>query len=92
MIVVELSFSADATERLAARPAHRELLTGLYAEGRVLAAGPWPDDSGALLIFDADEPTVRQILADDPYYRTPGVTVERLREWHPVVGGKAPAA
>lgn len=86
MIVVELSFSDDPA-RWAARPAHRELLTRLHDEGRVVAAGPWQDDSGALLLFDADEPTVREILAADPYYRTPGVTVAGLRDWRPIVGG-----
>ncbi|MBF9135438.1 hypothetical protein I0C86_42050 [Plantactinospora sp. S1510] len=86
MIVVELSFTDDPA-RLAARPAHRELLTRLHAEGRIVAAGPWRDDSGALLLFDADEPAVREILATDPYYRTPGVTVAGVRQWQPIVGG-----
>ncbi|MFC6019800.1 YciI family protein [Plantactinospora solaniradicis] len=86
MIVLELSFTDDPA-RLAARPAHRELLARLHAEGRLLAAGPWSDDSGALLLFDADEPVVREIVDADPYYRTPGVTVAGLRHWQPVVGG-----
>ncbi|MEO3819320.1 YciI family protein [Plantactinospora sp. B24E8] len=89
MIVVELRFSSDAAERLAARPAHRDLLARWHAEGFVVAAGPWPDESGALLLFDADEATVRQRMTEDPYYRTPGVTVHQVREWHPVVGGPA---
>ncbi|WP_422773032.1 YciI family protein [Plantactinospora sp. WMMC1484] len=88
MIVVELRFTGDPAARLAARPAHRELLVRLHAEGRLVAAGPWQDDSGALLLFDADEATVREALDADPYYqRTPGVSVVALRHWRPVVGG-----
>jgi hypothetical protein len=86
MIVLELSFTDDPA-RLAARPAHREHLARLHTDGRLVAAGPWADDSGALLLFDADEPMVREILAADPYYRTPGVTVAGLRHWQPLVGG-----
>jgi uncharacterized protein YciI len=85
MIAVLLELSKDP-RRLAARPAHRELLARLHAEGRLVAAGPWPDDSGALLLFTGQEPDVRQILADDPYYATPGVTVMAVHTWNPVVG------
>ncbi|GID11080.1 YciI family protein [Actinocatenispora rupis] len=85
MVVVELSFTAEP-ERLAARPAHRALLADLHARGLLAAAGPYSDDSGALLLFTADGPEVAEIIAADPYYRTPGVTVTAVREWNPVVG------
>lgn len=85
MLTVELTFT-DATERLAARPAHRAVLARLHEEGRLLAAGPWSDDSGALLIFAVDRPELDTILDADPYYRTPGVEVTGIREWTPVVG------
>jgi uncharacterized protein YciI len=88
MMIVELAFTNEATaQRLAARPAHRERLTRLHAEGRLLAAGPWADDSGALLVFNvAGRPELEGIMAEDPYYRTPGVEVVSVREWAPVVG------
>lgn len=72
--------------RLAARPRHRELLTELYAEGRLLAAGPLPDDSGALVVFRGDRDEVESIIAADPYYSAPGVRIVSLREWNPIVG------
>jgi uncharacterized protein len=85
MICVELTFSDDP-RRLQARPAHRQRLEHLHQGGALLAAGPWADDSGALLIFDLDESGVRAELDADPYYATPGVTVAGLRVWSPVVG------
>jgi uncharacterized protein YciI len=85
MIVVELSFT-PAEERLAARPGHREVLQRLHRDGELLAAGPWADDSGALLIFAADRSAVERALAEDPYYRTDGVSVVSIRDWSPVVG------
>jgi hypothetical protein len=46
-----------------------------------------PDDSGALLIFDVDsEDDLESVLAEDPYYRAPGVTVASKRRWTPIVG------
>ena len=85
MYVLELLFD-DNPQRLAARPAHREHLAQLHAAGRLLAAGPWHDGSGALLIFDTDLEGVHAAMATDPYYTTPGVTVAALREWEPIVG------
>ena len=85
MMILELAFTASA-ERLAARPAHRSILARLHEEGRLLAAGPWADDSGALLVFDVERAELRRILDADPYYRTPGVEVAGIREWAPVVG------
>jgi uncharacterized protein len=90
MICVELVFNDDP-RRLEARPAHRDRLAGLHQRGAVLAAGPWEDDSGALLIFTLGESEVRAELAADPYYSTPGVTVASTRVWAPVFG-PAPAA
>lgn len=85
MFVVELGFT-DHPNRLQARPAHREQLADLHADRRLIAAGPWDDDSGALLIFDVGRQQVHQILDEDPYYRTAGVGVLAVRAWNPVVG------
>lgn len=85
MICVELQFDAKP-DRLLARARHRQRLGQLHAQGDLLLAGPWSDDSGALLIFSADDDRVRQIIQDDPYYSTPGVTIAAVREWTPIVG------
>ncbi|MGP4115336.1 YciI family protein [Streptomyces sp. 4N509B] len=85
MLIVELAFTATP-ERLAARPAHRVLLQRLHDEGRLVAAGPWEDDSGALLVFDTERAELDRLLATDPYYRAPGVEVLGVRAWAPVVG------
>lgn len=84
-MVLELSFVDDA-RRLAARPAHRARLTAMHAAGRLVMAGPLADDSGALLVFTGDRAEVAELMAADPYYTTPGVTVVALREWTPLVG------
>ena len=83
MYAVQLAFSDDA--RLPLRPQHRERLAHLAAGGQLLAAGPWTDDSGALLVFAVpSRDALDAILADDPYYSAPGVTVTSVHEWNPV--------
>ena len=85
MFLLELAFD-DNPERLNHRPAHRDLLAGLKARGLVAMAGPYADESGALLIFDvATVEEFEALVAADPYYRAPGVTVAAKREWNPVV-------
>lgn len=84
MICVELSFTNDHA-RLAARPAHRERLRALHEQGALLLAGPWEDDSGALLVFTVDRARVDRIMAEDPYYTTAGVDVVSLRAWCPIL-------
>jgi uncharacterized protein YciI len=84
MYAVQLAFSDDSA-RLGLRPAHRERLAGLAADGHLLAAGPWSDDSGALLVFVVDSrESLDEILAADPYYSAAGVTVTSVQEWNPV--------
>ncbi len=83
MVVIELAFDDDP-RRLAARPAHRDRLARLHADGVLVLAGPWADDSGALLVLDTDD--AGPVLAGDPYFTTPGVRVVAVRAWRPVVG------
>lgn len=86
VFIVELEFS-DEPGRLEARVAHRELVAQLHGEGKIVMAGPYPDDSGALLIFNvADEDELDAVLANDPYYRHPAVHISRRQAWTPLFG------
>jgi uncharacterized protein YciI len=83
--VLELAFTRDNDRRLQVRPAHREYLGRLHEEGRLETAGPWADDTGALLVYRvADRAELDAILADDPYHREGVVEVASLREWRPL--------
>jgi uncharacterized protein len=84
MMCVELSFTSDP-RRLQARSAHRRRLAQLCQDGVLVAAGPWADDSGALLIFRLDQKGVQAELEADPYYATPGVSIAAIRGWVPIV-------
>jgi uncharacterized protein len=50
------------------RPRHREYLTKLKQKGNLFASGPFEDDSGALIIYEADsEEAARALVANDPF-------------------------
>lgn len=84
--VLELRFDRDNEKRLETRPVHREHLRGLLDQGKLIMAGPWADDSGALIVLDvADEAEARTIIARDPYTHAGCVSVVSLRPWTPIL-------
>ncbi len=83
--VLQLSFKNNA-RRLEVRPAHREYLQTLLDQGRLVTAGPFADDTGALLVYEvADETEVRDILAADPYTAADVYDIDQLRQWNPIL-------
>jgi uncharacterized protein len=84
--VLQLAFKNN-DRRLEVRPAHREYLKTLHEQGRLVTAGPWADDTGALLVYEvADEQELRDILAADPYTAADVYDIAELREWNPIIG------
>ena len=65
------------------RPAHREYMARLHADGRLVACGPYTDGSGELFIYDtpARSPPSQQILADGPYQIAVVFESARLCPW-----------
>ncbi|GGU19049.1 YciI family protein [Lentzea flava] len=84
---VELVFGPETEKRLSVRPAHREYIASLVEKGVVLGAGPYADDTGALIIYEAaDEPALKEFIAADPYTPANVITEWKIREWTPVLG------
>jgi uncharacterized protein YciI len=84
---VEYIFAADTEKRLAIRPTHREWLAVQQSEGKLLASGPWASDTGALLIFEAeDETSLKELLEHDPYMPADVISRVRINEWNAGLG------
>jgi uncharacterized protein YciI len=67
---------------LAVRPKHREYLSDLLEQGKLHESGPFADDKGALIIYEAaDEAEARALIAADPYTDAGVVATNDLREW-----------
>jgi uncharacterized protein YciI len=86
-----LEFSEDEELRLRTRPVHREYLGTLVAAGKLWLSGPWADDTGALLIYEAENLAEAERLLEADPYRTAGVLANvRIREWRIVMQAPRP--
>jgi uncharacterized protein YciI len=85
--VAVLEFTDREELRLQTRPTHREYLRSLFDAGKLVMSGPWTDDTGAMLIYEAaDIAEAERLLNADPY-RTAGVIADaRIKEWRVVLG------
>ena len=82
-----IEYLQDADTVNAHRPAHRAYLTKLHEAGQLVASGPFSDNYGALIVYEADtREAAEQLMRDDPFHAT-GVFVRwDLRPWKLVFG------
>ena len=84
---VQFVYGSDRDKRMEVRPKHRDYLDTLVEKGVLLLSGPYADDVGALLIFEAaDEAEVWGILAADPYAGAEVLAETTVREWNAIKG------
>ena len=85
--VALLEFTDQEELRLQTRPTHREYLRTLFDQGKLAMSGPWVDDTGAMLVYEAADLGEAQRLLDADPYRTAGVIADvRIKEWRVVMG------
>lgn len=81
-----LSYSDDIERRLEVRPSHREYERGLLADGKLHEAGPFTDDSGAIIVYNAEDLSeVQEMLTNDPFSRNGIIVGATIREWNIVM-------
>jgi uncharacterized protein YciI len=73
----------DELDRVASvRPSHRAYLANLLAEGKLAAAGPFADGTGALFIYEAESLELAHQFADeDPYTRNEVIRTQVITQW-----------
>jgi hypothetical protein len=90
LFAVTLTFTDNAERREQVRPTHRDYLRSLVEAGKLEQSGPYTDDSGALLIYDAaDVAEVQELLANDPYTPNGIVAGVSINEWNRVINRPA---
>lgn len=66
-------------------PAHRQYLAELKAQGRLLSAGRFTDQSGALIIYEAaSEEELCELISADPFSRSDIFNEIAIKEWNQV--------
>jgi len=78
-----IEYSQDKAKIAEIRPTHRKYLTSLRDSGRLVAAGPFMDDSGALIIYEAaSREEAEKLLQDDPFQANGIFLKHQLRPWN----------
>ena len=91
LFAVHYTYSDDTAARDEHRPAHREFLGGLAAEGVVVMSGPYAEveeapDAALLLLRGSSAAELVELLRDDPFQQQGLVDQVAVREWTPVLG------
>ena len=84
-----IEYSQDKARVAQLRPVHRQYLTGLRDGGRLAAAGPFTDDSGALIVYEAgSHEEAEKLLRGDPFHQNGIFVTYQLRPWNPVIANR----
>jgi uncharacterized protein YciI len=80
----------DEARILKIRPEHRKYMVALLDEGKVVAAGSFPNNSGGLYLYEAESrEAAEQLMTADPYFLGNAITEYHIAEWE--VHGANPA-
>jgi uncharacterized protein YciI len=67
------------------RPAHREYLSELRANGKLVISGPFTEGGGALIVMEADtKEEVAALMAADPFVKKGVFKTWVVRPWNPI--------
>lgn len=84
-----IEYSQDKAKIAELRPSHRQYLASLRANGQLAASGPFTDDSGALIVYEAPSlEEAEKLLQADPFHHNGIFLSWRLRPWNPVIANR----
>jgi uncharacterized protein len=82
-----IEYAQDQAKIAEIRPAHRQYLAGLRERGQLAVSGPFTDDSGALIIYEAaSREEAERLLQGDPFHKNGIFLKYQIRPWSPVIG------
>jgi uncharacterized protein len=84
-----IEYAQDKAKIAEIRPTHRVYLAALKEKGQLAVSGPFTDDSGALIVYEAaTKEEAEAILKGDPFHQH-GIFVRwQLRPWNPVIANR----
>ena len=84
-----IEYIQDKEKIQSIRPTHRQYLTSLLAKGQLAAAGPFLDDYGALIVYEANTPEEAETLLKGDPFHAGGVFVKWvIRPWNTVMANR----
>ena len=86
---VTIEYGPDKAKIVEFRPAHREYMRGLIAQGKLVIAGPFADDSGGLIVYEVPaEGEVEGIIKADPFFKCGVFQTWKIRQWRIVTANR----
>lgn len=84
-----IEYSQDKAKIAEVRPTHRQYLATLKANGQLAISGPFTDDSGALIVYEANSPEEAEgFLKADPFHQAGIFLSWKLRPWNTVIANR----
>ena len=84
-----IEYLQDKAKIAEIRPLHRQYLTSLKEKGQLAACGPFTDDSGALIVYEADsKDEAETLLKADPFNKNGVFLRYQLRPWNTVMANR----
>ncbi len=84
-----IDYGPDIAKIAEFRPAHREYLRDLISQNKLVISGPFVDDSGGLLVYNAEtEADVDAIIKSDPFYKCGVFKTWTIRPWKIVMANR----
>ena len=89
IFAVTIVYGPDKDKITEFRPPHRDYLRELIAKGKLVIAGPFIDDSGGFIAYDAaSEEEVDGIIKADPFYKCGVFQTWEIRPWRIVIANR----
>jgi uncharacterized protein YciI len=84
-----IEYLQDKAKVDALRPTHRQYLASLKEKGQLAATGPFTDQSGALIVYEASSrEEAEALLQGDPFYKNGIFLTYQLRPWNTVMANR----
>jgi uncharacterized protein YciI len=84
-----IEYSQDKAKVAELRPVHRQYLASLKQAGKLAASGPFTDDSGALIIYEApSREEAELLLRGDPFHQGGIFLTYQMRPWNAVIANR----
>ena len=79
-VTVKYNHAPDAIASV--RPTHRQYCADQMKEGHYVVGGPFPDDSGALIVYEAEsKEQVDSIMRNDPFCQAGVFASWEIQPW-----------
>lgn len=84
-----IEYIQDKTKIGEVRPVHRQYLASLKEKGQLAISGPFTDDWGALIVYEAaTKEDAEALLKADPFHQAGIFVSYTIRPWNTVIANR----